>query len=258
MAERALALDPQLAEGWIALGGAYSQGGQNEDAVRTLRRSVELAPNSDFAWDMLGYAYHYAGLDELAEESFRRARTLNPTSRRLRWMHGRALLYLGRTAEATNQMTFAQSMDHAKAKLYLGKFLYYEGRLDEAEQVFESALRLNLELQEPAVPVLAAYLFASRGERQRINPAVLEARPEDAFDGDYAYWTAGVFALLGERDRALQWFRRAVELGNHNYPWFLRDKNYERLRGDPDYEQILAGVRQSWERYRQLFERPQR
>ena len=254
MAERALTLDSQLAEGWIALGGAYSQGGQNEDAVRRLRRSVELAPNSDFAWDMLGYAYHYAGLDGLAEEAYRRARTLNPTSRRLRWMHGRMLLYTGRTAEATNQVTFAQTMEHAKAKVYLGKFLYYEGRLDEAERVFESARRLKQDLKEPAVSVLGSFLFAARGERDRIDPAVFQTQPVEAFDGDYAYWTAGVFALLGEKDRALLWLRRAVQLGNHNYPWFVRDKNFDTLRGDAEYENILAGVRRSWEHYRQLFE----
>ena len=62
-----------------------------------------------------------------------------------------------------------------------------------------------------------------------------------------------MFALLGEKEAALPWLRRAVELGNHNYPWFSRDRNFESLRGDPDYETILAGVQREWERYRQLF-----
>jgi TolB-like protein/predicted Ser/Thr protein kinase len=255
-AERALALDGELADGWIALGGAYSQAGRNEDAVRTLKRGAELAPNSDFAWDMLGYACHYAGLLELAEESYRRAEMLNPTSRRLRWMHARMLLYLGRTPEATREMSFARTMDHAKAQAYLGKFLYYEGRLDEAERVFVTALRLNDELQEPAGPIFAAYLFAARGEPDRIYPMILALRPEQSFDGDQAYWMGGVFALLGEKDRSLAWLRRAVELGNHNYPWFSRDRNYDRLRGEPEYETIIAGVRHQWERYRALFTNP--
>ena len=33
-----------------------------------------------------------------------------------------------------------------------------------------------------------------------------------------------------------------VDLGNHNYPWFAPDKNYDRLRGDADYERILTYV----------------
>ncbi len=44
-----------------------------------------------------------------------------------------------------------------------------------------------------------------------------------------------------------------VDLGNHNYPWFARDKNYDRLRGDADYERILTQVHAEWDRYRRLF-----
>jgi TolB-like protein/Tfp pilus assembly protein PilF/predicted Ser/Thr protein kinase len=252
-AEQALALEPQLADGWSALGGAYAQGGQNAEAVRTLRRAVEIAPNSEFAWDMLGYAYHYAGLVELAEQAYQRARTLNPTSRRLHWMHGRMLLYCGRTAEAIEAMAFARTFDHAKAKAYLGKFLYYDRQLEEADAVLTRALKLNEQLHEPATPVLAAYLFAAGGERDRIEPWIFTIHPDESFDGDQAYWIGGVFALLGEKERALAWLRRAVTLGNHNYPWFSRDRNYHSLRGDHDYESILADVRTRWEYYRRLF-----
>ena len=115
-------------------------------------------------------------------------------------------------------MAFARTLDHAKAEAYLAKFLYYEGRTEEAERVFATALRHNEELQEPAVPVLAAYLYASRGERQRIDPMVFALRTDESFDGDQAYWLAGVFALLGEQDPALAWLRRAVELGKPQLP----------------------------------------
>jgi len=77
--------------------------------------------------------------------------------------------------------------------------------------------------------------------------------PAETFDGDYAYWVGGVYALLGEKKESLTWLRRAAELGNHNYPFFSRDRNYERLRGDEEYESILSGIQQRWERYRRLF-----
>jgi TolB-like protein/Tfp pilus assembly protein PilF len=254
-AEQAIAIDQHLADGWIALGGGYAQAGRLEDGIRTLRRGVELAPNSDFAWDMLGYAYHYAGLVDLAESAYRRTRTLNPTSRRLRWMHGRMLLYLGRTADAVDEMSFARSLDNSKAKAHLGKFLYYDGRTEEAARVFDRALELNEEQQDRVVPVLAAFLYAAQGARHRIDPSILAMRPADYFDGDQAYWIGGVFALLGEKAAALEWLDRAVALGNHNYPWFRRDKNYDRLRGDPNYERIIETVRRNWERYSELFGR---
>jgi TolB-like protein/Tfp pilus assembly protein PilF len=252
-AHNALRLDPQLVDAWMALGTVQAQAGRNVEAIRSLRRAVEIAPNSEFAFDMLAYAGHYAGLLEQAEDAARRARTLDPTSRRLRWMHGRLLLYLDRISEAIALMDFTRTADHAKALAHLGKFLYYGGRLDEAERASARALELWKEGDDPAVPVLAAYLFASRGERHRIFPGVLAYVPSSIFDGDLAYWIGGVRALLGDRHEALAFLRRAVALGNHNYPWFSRDRNYDALRGDPAYQEILAVVRAAWDRYRTLF-----
>jgi serine/threonine-protein kinase len=252
-AQQACRLEPQLADAWVALGIAYAQGGRNEDAIRTLRRALELAPNHELALDSIGYAYHYAGLNELAEQSYRRCRAVDPTARRLTWMHGRMLLYLGRTGEAIEGMRWALSTSHSRALAHLGKFLYYDGKLDEAERVFVRACEADPLMNDLAAPQLAAYLHAARGERHKISPAMLALQPAIVGDGDQAYWAGGVYALLGDKEAALAWLRRAVELGNHNYPWFERDMNYNRLRGDPDYEQILARVRPQWERYRQLF-----
>ena len=62
-----------------------------------------------------------------------------------------------------------------------------------------------------------------------------------------------IHALLGEREQALAWLRRAVEVGNHNYPWFQKDKNYDSLRGDPEYQRIMEEVRRHWEQYKRAF-----
>ena len=56
-----------------------------------------------------------------------------------------------------------------------------------------------------------------------------------------------------ERQLALEWLKRTVALGDVNYPWFERDKNYDSLRADPEYQKIMAGVRQRWEAYKKEF-----
>ena len=61
-------------------------------------------------------------------------------------------------------------------------------------------------------------------------------------DHDVAYWLASAYAMEGERDRSFQWLRRAIELGNENRPWFERDKNWDSLRDDPEYQQIIGSI----------------
>ena len=135
----------------------------------------------------------------------------------------------------------------------LGKFLYYQGKLDEAEPVLKRAEELGRNNDDNSAQVMAAFLYASRGQRDKIDPKILSARPAEIIDGDLAYWTGGIHALLGEKEQALVWLRRAVEVGNHNYPWFQKDKNYDSLRGDPEYQRIMGEVRQHWEQYKQAF-----
>src|SRR4029078_6137821 len=116
----------------LALGFALGQGGRNEEAIPRLRQAVVQAPNSEFACDLLGYVYHYAGLDELAEKAYRRSLGLDPTTPRIYWMHSRMLLYIRKVKEAEQEMrqTLAVHPGQFKAMAFLGKFLYYQGRLD--------------------------------------------------------------------------------------------------------------------------------
>ena len=248
-AERALRQNPRSLAALQSMGDIYAETGQNAQAIRTLRQTVALAPNSETSWDFLGYAYHYAGLVDQAEQAYRRSRQLNPTTPRIYWMHGRMLLYLGKPDEAEQVMrqALAANPDQFKAMAFLGEFLYYQGKTAEAEPILDRAVQLG-KGNGDAVPLwLSAFLYASRGERQKIDPSLFEYKPQDVIDGDVAYWAGSMYALLGERDKAMVWLRRAVELGNQNYPWFQRDKNWDKLRNDAEYQQIMAQVRRQWE-----------
>ena len=255
-AQNALKINPQSAEGLTALGGAYSEEGREEEAIRALRRAVTLAPNSETAWQNLGYSYYYAGLNELAEQAYRRIIALNPTPIQPHWMHARMLLYSGRALEAEQEMrpVVAQNPDQFKALAYFGGLLYYEGKLDEAEITLDRAVLLARTSGDDTPRMLAAFLYASRHQREKINPRLLQYRPEQIIDGDGAYWIGGIYALLGDKPHALEWLKRTVVLGDVNYPWFERDKNYDSLRADPEYQSIMAGVRQRWEAYKQEFD----
>ena|SRR5579864_3726468 len=101
--------------------------------------------------------------------------------------------------------------------------------------------------------MLAAFLYASRGQREKIDPRLLQYRPEQVIDGDAAYWLGGIYALLGDLQHSLELLKRTVALGNVNYPWFERDKNYDSLRADPEYQAIMAEVHRRWESYKQEF-----
>jgi serine/threonine protein kinase/tetratricopeptide (TPR) repeat protein len=254
-AHKAIAINPNSFEANQALGWVYGEEGRNVEAIQMLRQAVSLAPNSLTAWESLGYSYHYAGLLDLAESAFRRSRDANPSPARIYWMHARMLLYQGKVQEAEAEVRQALARNPTQFKLmsFLGDFLYYEGKIDEAEQVLKRARELRGADGDPEPDVMLGFVQAIRGQRDQIAPKLLHFRPEDTIDGDLAEWIGAIHALLGDRDQALAWLRRSVALGNHNYPWFQRDKNWDKLRQDPEFQRIMQQVAGYWEHYQQLF-----
>jgi TolB-like protein/predicted Ser/Thr protein kinase len=254
-ARKAIALNSSNTEAAVMLGGIFAERGQNAKAIRQLRQAAADAPNVPYLWDHLGYAYHYAGLDELAEQAFRHSRELNPSPPRITWMHGRMLLYLGRAHEAAEQVRAALERNPNQYKLmaFLGYFLYYDGRLDEAERWVHRSVEKSGGTGDDTPAMFAAYLYASRGERDKIDSRILNYRPEGIVDGDEAEWIGDVYALLADKPKAMAFLRRAVQLGDHNYPWFQRDKNWDKLRSDPDFQSLMYEVEGYWKQYVQEF-----
>jgi serine/threonine protein kinase/Flp pilus assembly protein TadD len=255
-AQNALRINPQSSEGLIALGGIYSEEGREQEAIRTVRQAVAVAPNNETAWQMLGYSYYYAGLNDLAEQAYGNLVEMNPAVLQPHWMHARMLLYMGREADAEKEMRelVANHPDQYKALAYFGCILYYEGKLEEAKTNLDRGVALGGSSSDNSPRMLAAFWYASQGQREKIDPRLFTYRPAEVIDGDAAYWLAGIYALLGDREQSLVWLKRTVEVGDMNYPWFERDKNFNRMRSDPEYQTIMAGIRQRWESYRKEFD----
>jgi tetratricopeptide (TPR) repeat protein len=172
------------------------------------------------------------------------------------WMRARMLLYSGKGAEAENEMRqlVAANPGQFKALAYFGMILYYQGKLDEAQVNLDRSLALSANSGDDVPRVTAGFLYASRNQRDKIDGRLFQYRPEQVIDGDEAYWLGGIYALLGDREHAIDWLKRTVALGDVNYPWFERDKNYDSLRSDPEYRSIMAGIRQRWQAYKNEFD----
>ena len=84
--------------------------------------------------------------------------------------------------------------------------------------------------------------------RAELTDAVREAA---AADHDVAYWLATAYALLGEREQAFDWLERAVTLGNENRPWFESNPDWEPLREDPRFGELMRRIQNSQERARE-------
>jgi TolB-like protein/tetratricopeptide (TPR) repeat protein/predicted Ser/Thr protein kinase len=254
-ARKAMALNSRSFEANLALGVVLGEEGKNAESIPMLREAAMLAPNSALVWKHLGYIYHYAGLTDQAEAAFHRGRDLDPVLPQGYWMHGRMLLYQGKGYEAEQEVRRALERfpDQFKLLMFCGYFLYYEGKTEEAVQFLNRSVEVSQVQADEEPMVLSAIVQASRGQRDKINAKIFRYKAEEIVDGDLAEWIGAVYAQLGDKPMALAFLRQAVRRGNHNYPWFQRDKNWDKLRGDPEFQQIMTEVEGYWRHYTELF-----
>jgi len=180
---------------------------------------------------------------------------LNPIPPQPQWMRARMLLYSGRVDEAEKVMRdlVARNPGQFKAQAYFGMMLYYAGKLDEADAVFTRARQLAGNTDDDSVRMLSAFLYASRGQREKIELRILHYRPADVIDADAAYWLSGIYALLGDHEHMRAFFQRTADLGFVNYPWFTHDKNFDSVRSDSQYQTILNNIHDRWQAIRTEF-----
>lgn len=274
--EESLAAEPAFAPAHAALAGSwmrladvgaippeegYGNGG------RHARQALEVAPDLAEAHALLGWMRLYHDWDwEGARQSLERALELAPGDDFVLLANAALNFTLGEFDRAVRLAAMAAERDPLRASLYynLGYFRFTAGDLDGAERAVERAEALvpgypragllrtqidlargNLDLAETRVepnpilgPVAQALIAEARGDRAAALRTV--AALEQEFPDTAAYQIAGVYAWLGERERAFRWLERALDVRDPGMTELRVDPLLEPLRGDPRYRELLS------------------
>lgn len=178
---------PGVARHHHALGNAYLRNGQIDDAIASLRRAVELNPRLSDAHNDLGAAYIQKQQWDLSIDAFRKAlanpQYINPE---------RAFVNLGNIYYVRGQYglaaeEFGKLLDlfpqSADAHFFMGRTLIAQGKIAEAREQLEQAIKLEGSIPifhlELGVALLRSGQRAAARESFRraldLNPAGLEA-----------------------------------------------------------------------------------
>jgi len=216
--EKAIQLDPLLAEAHEALGLAYARDGQWEQSEKSFRRAIELDANRPSTYD------HYAwrlllvvGRNEEALEQMRVEEKTDPLSPEVRATLGLVLISVGRYDEAAAkcQDSAGPFKNQCLARARLG-----QGRLDEAIQFL-----VNDPLDNPQTRGFLGYIYARSGRREEAEKMAAAT--------DKANEQALIFAGLGDKDRTFEALDRMAALGAQRIGVCLGFPELALLRDDP-------------------------
>ncbi len=240
-AQKALELDPELAEAHARLADIYQQLFRWSDAEAEYKRALELKPND--AATHLAFAVWLAcrGRTEEAVAWSRRARELDPLGTSASSI-GHILLYARHYDEATHELRsmLALQPDDAEALWYLGTVLIAQERPDEAIPVLEKALSFSDHSPVVLGFLVRAYAFAGRRADALRLLAELKRRRQAGYVSPAAFVHA--YMGLGEYDEAFAWFEQAYQEQSNMLQSLKVLPLYDPLREDPRFKDLVRRV----------------
>lgn len=240
-ANRALAIDPSLAEAHSALANSLACFDWDwKKAELEFRRALEINPNDAGTHWRYGMFYLMPlGRHEQAISEGKRSLELEP----LDLNHGANLsglyFYAGRYDEALEQARQVHSLDDTfiVGRWALSQAYIQKGMYDEAIQLNERALQA-----EPTNPVFlrfAGIAYAKAGRRQDAERII--ERFKDIAKTQYvmSYHVALIYSSLGEKEKALAELETALSEHDYLLPRIKVEPFFDPLRGEPKFKELI-------------------
>ena len=242
-AERALELEPDLAEAHTSMGLAYDMSGKQLRALEAYRRAVELKPSYARANYWLGIQWLGLGRLEEAEAPLKRAVELDPMSPvyhlgLVSWYQFRDRLAMA-LEEARKHDEFG---DQPAGPSKPGEVLSLMSRHDEALSSLRSAVERTDagSLANLWARGRLAAAQARAGHRERARELLAAFAPDQRGQTGVPLVIARAYAAVGQSDSA---FAYLPSLGPGA---LLYDPAWDPLRDDPRWDELVREARLRW------------
>jgi eukaryotic-like serine/threonine-protein kinase len=255
--ERALEIDSGSIEANLYRVYLMLSRGEKESARHGIEQLLRTSGNDWNVHSIAGITLRLDGMYEDALEQFNRSLQLNPSNAPAIYNH-RARVYQYQNqlelAEEELQKGLTLEPKHSLLRTSLAYQHMRKGELEKAISLLETVIRED-DSMRIAFPTLAL-CYVQVGQREKAASLIEEDSLSAAeADSEMAYRLATYFAVEGDESEALHWLRRAIYLGNENYPWFSKNPAWQRLHAHADFDRILEELKKSYRKNQKTWRR---
>ena len=239
-ANRALALDNNLAEGHAALAYSSFRGNWNwAEAEQEFQQAISLKDNYASTHQWYANLLAAQGRFDEAIAQTRRTQELDKTSLIINSHFGLVYYFAHRYDDAIKecQKTVALDPTFYVAHRYLGLSYAQKGMYKEALAEFEQAVSASN--RSPLIRSEYTYALALSGDTNRAQAELkdlIEISKQNYFS---AYHIAAIYAALNDNDQAIDWLKKAFD-DRADWLVFLKvDPRFNRLHSDARFNDLL-------------------
>jgi serine/threonine-protein kinase len=255
--DKALERDPSSVEANLYRVYMLLSRGEKESARHGIERLLQQAANDWNVHLVAGLTLRIDGLYEEALDQFNTSLRLNPSNAAVIYNHrARVYQYQNQLELASDEIEKGLTLEPRQPLLRISKGYQQmrEGQLSKAIETLEQVTQddATLRIVFPTI----AMCYVQLGDRHRAAEFILEETLAAAeADSEMAYRLATYFAVEGDVAEALHWLRRAIYLGNENYPWFSKNPAWRSIADNPDFQRILDDLKKSYRRNQKNWKR---
>lgn len=238
-AERALAIESQLAEAHATLGIVNENSWQWAEAEKEFKRAIELNPNYPTAFHWYSIFLKNMGRNEEAVPVIKRAQELDPLSSVIAVNISRMYqLQNNHEASIQNSLKLIElDPNFGPAYEYLSLSYLKLGRNAEAIAAAEHAVDLSnrsgISLGDQG------YVYAVAGKRTEALDKVRELEQKYARREAIGAYIAAIYSGLGDKDKAFEWLEKDFQARNGKLSEVRWSLQYDSLRDDPRFKDLL-------------------
>jgi TolB-like protein len=241
-ADKALEIDPTLAEAYASRGHVKWKGHDWAGADEDFKHSIGLNGNYPNAHRFYSIYLASAGRSAEAIREVGRAEELEPLSVGVK-AHAAYILYFARLYdEAIKKGRTAVEMDATSpvAHQRLGAAYEQKGMFPEAIAEFQKAVEGSNRIQLAVASLAHAYALA--GRRAEAEKLLAELKERSGREYVSSYQVAEIYTALGEKEEAIKSLDKAYDERSIDLVLAKVDPRLDPLHDDPRYQELLKKV----------------
>jgi len=247
--QKVFAHNPESSRGHFLRGMIHRKKGETQEAVREFRLSLTIDPNHPDSMAWLSWVYAHSGKIVAARPLISRLLEIDPLNPMNYFWAGALELMDGKFELGLKEFNKGCQMDKGNPLIWysIAAMSAYARRYEEAYKLFN---QIEQEFSKTVWATLGSFFkFALQNKKSEALQSVTEEL-KSLMKGEemYAIFMAESYALINEKNEAIDWLENGVKSGFINYPFLMEyDPFLANICGEPRFTKLMERVKKEWE-----------
>ncbi|MEJ1240489.1 tetratricopeptide repeat protein [Chryseolinea sp. T2] len=252
---KAIELNPSNEKAVGNLGTTYLLMGDLANALKWEKKGVGMDPGNWIFYQIIGWIYRL--LDDLpsAESWFRKSLDLSPDQHDTYELLAYTYVSQGRADEARKLIPRVLQIDSTDTRVLevAGLMAHFAGDTKSAKRFFQNSIENNSDYKDDrstVSPIGLGQILLEEGNRVDAEvylTRAMENNMQEIGTGsksfDLPFYVASVYAIRGNREQALTWLQKAIDLNWVDHAKVIHGPYFQMFKDDPELVQMMTKIR---------------